>query len=58
MITKERLTRLKELEAKSIHILREVAAEFTNPVMMYSEGKGSSVMFQPTNESFTLGNPS
>src|SRR3970282_2843431 len=32
------------LEAESIHILREVAAEFTNPVMMYSVGKDSSVL--------------
>ena len=35
---------LKRLEAESIHILREVAAEFSNPVMMYSIGKDSSVM--------------
>jgi sulfate adenylyltransferase subunit 2 len=44
MVSKERLTHLKELESESIHILREVAAEFTNPVMMYSVGKDSSVM--------------
>jgi sulfate adenylyltransferase subunit 2 len=44
MIDKEKLTHLKQLEAESIHILREVAAEFTNPVMMYSVGKDSSVM--------------
>jgi len=44
MISKERLTHLKQLEAESIHILREVAAEFSNPVMMYSVGKDSSVM--------------
>ncbi len=35
---------LKELEAESIYILREVAANFQNPVMMYSIGKDSSVM--------------
>ena len=35
---------LKELEAESIHIIREVAAEFENPVMLYSIGKDSSVM--------------
>ena len=35
---------LKMLEAQSIHILREVAAEFANPVMMYSVGKDSSVL--------------
>ena len=35
---------LKKLESESIHIIREVAAEFTNPVMLYSIGKDSSVM--------------
>ena len=35
---------LKRLEAESIHIMREVAAEFRNPVMLYSIGKDSSVM--------------
>ncbi|BBI60969.1 hypothetical protein HSBAA_22750 [Vreelandella sulfidaeris] len=38
------MTHLKQLEAESIHIIREVAAEFANPVMMYSIGKDSSVM--------------
>jgi sulfate adenylyltransferase subunit 2 len=38
------LTHLKQLEAESIHIIREVAAEFKNPVMLYSIGKDSSVM--------------
>ena len=38
------LTHLKLLEAESIHIIREVAAEFENPVMLYSIGKDSSVM--------------
>ena len=38
------LSHLDRLEAESIHILREVAAEFTNPVMMYSVGKDSSVL--------------
>lgn len=38
------LTHLKQLEAESIHIIREVAAEFKNPVMLYSVGKDSSVM--------------
>ena len=38
------LTHLKLLEAESIHIIREVAAEFTKPVMLYSIGKDSSVM--------------
>ena len=40
------LTHLKQLEAESIHIIREVAAEFQNPVMLYSIGKDSSVMVQ------------
>ena len=40
----KRLTHLRQLEAESIHIIREVAAEFSNPVMMYSIGKDSSVM--------------
>ncbi|HEX3870534.1 MAG TPA: sulfate adenylyltransferase subunit CysD [Pirellulales bacterium] len=38
------LTHLKQLEAESIHILREVVAEFENPVMLYSIGKDSAVM--------------
>ncbi|WP_409574871.1 sulfate adenylyltransferase subunit CysD [Sulfurimonas sp.] len=44
MIDTKRLTHLKQLEAESIHILREVVAEFENPVMMYSVGKDSAVM--------------
>lgn len=44
MITTERLTHLKQLEAESIHILREVVAEFDNPAMLYSIGKDSAVM--------------
>jgi sulfate adenylyltransferase subunit 2 len=39
-----RLTHLKQLEAESIHIIREVAAEFEKPVMLYSIGKDSSVL--------------
>ena len=38
------LTHLKQLEAESIHIIREVAAEFENPVMLYSIGKDSACM--------------
>ncbi len=38
------LTHLKQLEAESIHIIREVASEFKKPVMLYSIGKDSSVM--------------
>ena len=39
-----RLTHLKQLEAESIHIIREVAAEFDRPVMLYSIGKDSASM--------------
>jgi sulfate adenylyltransferase subunit 2 len=44
IMTSYNLTHLKQLEAESIHIIREVAAEFKNPVMLYSIGKDSSVM--------------
>ena len=44
MIDPQRLSHLDRLEAESIHILREVAAEFRNPVMLYSVGKDSSVL--------------
>ena len=57
MVTKERLTHLKQLEAESIHILREVAAEFTNPVMMYSVGKDSSVMLHLAMKAFAPAKP-
>jgi sulfate adenylyltransferase subunit 2 len=57
MITQERLTHLKQLEAESIHILREVAAEFTNPVMMYSVGKDSSVMLHLAMKAFAPAKP-
>ncbi len=40
----DKLTHLKQLEAESIHIIREVAAEFDNPVMLYSIGKDSSAV--------------
>lgn len=46
------LTHLKQLEAESIHILREVASEFDNPVMMYSVGKDSSVMLHLAMKAF------
>ena len=42
-----KLSHLQELEAESIHIIREVAAEFENPVMLYSIGKDSSVIVWP-----------
>ena len=56
-ITPQRLTHLKQLEAESIHIIREVAAEFSNPVMMYSIGKDSSVMLHLARKAFYPGTP-
>lgn len=50
-------THLKQLEAEAIHILREVAAEFTYPVMMYSVGKDSSVMLHLAMKAFAPGKP-
>lgn len=52
---RERLTHLQQLEAESIHIIREVAAEFENPVMMYSIGKDSSVMLHLARKAFYPG---
>jgi len=52
MISKERLTHLKQLEAESIHIMREVIAEFQNPAMLYSVGKDSSVMLHILQKAF------
>jgi len=49
---RKKLTHLKQLEAESIHILREVASEFSNPVMMYSIGKDSSVMLHLAMKAF------
>jgi sulfate adenylyltransferase subunit 2 len=43
----ERLSHLERLEAESIHIIREVAAECEKPVMLYSIGKDSAVMLHP-----------
>ncbi|MBR3608975.1 MAG: sulfate adenylyltransferase subunit CysD [Bacteroidales bacterium] len=49
------LSHLKELEADAIHIIREVAAEFENPVMLYSIGKDSSVMVRLAEKAFAPG---
>ncbi|WP_027713880.1 sulfate adenylyltransferase subunit CysD [Desulfuromonas sp. TF] len=49
------LTHLRQLEAESIHIIREVAAEFENPVMLYSIGKDSSVMLHLARKAFHPG---
>jgi len=51
------VTHLQQLEAESIHIIREVAAEFENPVMLYSIGKDSSVMVHLALKAFYPGKP-
>lgn len=56
-LSEERLTHLKQLEAESIHIIREVAAEFENPVMLYSIGKDSAVMLHLALKAFYPGKP-
>lgn len=56
-LSQHRLTHLRELEAESIHIIREVAAEFGNPVMLYSIGKDSSVMLHLARKAFYPGKP-
>ncbi|KIO36000.1 MULTISPECIES: sulfate adenylyltransferase subunit CysD [unclassified Shewanella] len=48
-------THLKQLEAESIQIMREVAAEFENPVMLYSVGKDSSVLLHLARKAFYPG---
>jgi len=57
LMTDYKLTHLKELEAESIHIIREVAAEFERPVMLYSVGKDSAVMLHLTMKAFFPGKP-
>src|SRR5262245_60549661 len=54
-LTGDRITHLRQLEAESIHIIREVAAEFQNPVMLYSIGKDSSVMVRLAQKAFHPG---
>ncbi|WP_419247661.1 sulfate adenylyltransferase subunit CysD [Roseibium aggregatum] len=56
-MTPERLSNLKRLEAESIHIIREVAAEFSNPVMLYSIGKDSGVMLHLAMKAFYPSKP-
>ena len=56
-MTERKLTHLKELEAESIHIIREVAAEFERPVMLYSIGKDSAVMLHLAMKAFFPGKP-
>lgn len=50
-----KLTHLQQLEAESIHIIREVAAEFENPVMLYSIGKDSAVLLHLARKAFYPG---
>jgi sulfate adenylyltransferase subunit 2 len=52
-----KLTHLKQLEAESLHIIREVAAEFDRPVMLYSIGKDSAVMLHLAMKAFYPGKP-
>lgn len=56
-ITLERLSNLKRLEAEGIHIIREVASEFSNPVMLYSIGKDSGVMLHLAMKAFYPSKP-
>jgi sulfate adenylyltransferase subunit 2 len=56
-IAPERLSNLKRLEAEAIHIIREVAAECENPVMLYSIGKDSGVMLHLAMKAFYPSKP-
>ena len=47
-----KLSHIEKLESESIHIIREVVAEFENPVMLYSIGKDSSVMLHLAQKAF------
>src|SRR5262244_2351479 len=55
VLQEPRLTHLEALEAESIYILREAAAEFSRPVMLYSIGKDSSVMLRLAQKAFYPG---
>lgn len=57
MISQDRLTHLKRLEAESVEIIREIVAEFDNPAMLYSVGKDSSVMLHLVQKAFHPGTP-
>lgn len=56
-MTTYKLTHLRQLEAESMHIIREVVAEFENPVMMYSISKDSSVMLRLAEKAFYPAKP-
>ncbi len=51
----KRISHLRQLESEAIHIIREVVAEFDNPVMLYSIGKDSSVMVRLAEKAFAPG---
>ena len=55
MDSRTTLSHLRALEADSIHIMREVVAECTKPVMLYSIGKDSSVMVRLAQKAFYPG---
>ncbi len=57
MMNEHKQTHLKQLEAESLHIIREVAAEFERPVMLYSIGKDSAVMLHLAMKAFFPGKP-
>src|SRR3989454_11288860 len=54
-LVSKKLNHLRMLEAESIYILREAAAEFARPVMLYSIGKDSSVMLRLAQKAFFPG---
>jgi sulfate adenylyltransferase subunit 2 len=56
-VINQQMTHLKQLEAESIFIIREVAAEFEKPVMLYSIGKDSAVMLHLAMKAFYPGKP-
>ena len=56
-LREHRLTHLTQLASESIQIIREVAAEFDNPVMLYSVGKDSAVMLHLARKAFFPGKP-
>src|SRR6202795_2676228 len=55
LLTPQKINYLRALESESIHILREAAAEFAHPVMLYSIGKDSSVMLRLAQKAFFPG---
>ncbi|MEJ7605596.1 MAG: sulfate adenylyltransferase subunit CysD [Bryobacteraceae bacterium] len=54
-LKRQTITHLQALEAESLHILREVVAEFAKPVMLYSIGKDSAVMLRLAQKAFFPG---